>query len=127
MLSKITRRFGIWLLGFLIFLSLAACSPSQLASLLATPTPSHTPTLTPTLTPTPAPTPRPVVRVQEGDHALFNGDWNQAIALYQTALDGQPDPAVAAAARFGLAASHMRAGNLDTAAGEFAFYLQAYP
>ncbi|MEK7277413.1 MAG: transglycosylase SLT domain-containing protein, partial [Chloroflexota bacterium] len=55
------------------------------------------------------------------------GDWNQAIALYRTALNGQPDPAVAAAARFGLAASHLRAGNLDTAAGEFTFYLQAYP
>src|SRR3989304_1041787 len=100
MLSKITRRFGVWFsrafrglcLGFWIFLSLSACSPSQLASLFATSTPFHTPTLpythtpSPTLTPTPSPTPHPIVRVQEGDHALFNGDWNQAMALYQTAL-----------------------------------------
>ncbi|HLF00360.1 MAG TPA: tetratricopeptide repeat protein, partial [Anaerolineales bacterium] len=119
----------------LLILALAACSalPPQISNLLASPTPlaSHTPTLTPTPTPTdtptPTPTPQPIVRVQEADHELFNGNWDGAITLYTTALDQQPDPAVAAAARFGLGTAHLRAGDLSGAAGDFTVYLQAYP
>ncbi len=121
--------------GLLTLFSLAACTalPAPVANLFASPipqstaTPTVTVTPTPTLTPTPTPTPPPVVRVQEADHELFNGDWNQAIALYNTALNQQPDPAVAAAARFGLGAARLRAGDLANAAGDFTLYLQAYP
>lgn len=111
----------------------SACDSVEIQSLLASATPSLTHTSTPTLTPTPTqtptptPTPQPIVRVQEADHELFNGDWNQAIALYGAALDQQPDAAVAAAARFGLGVARLRAGDLNGAAGEFTVYLQAYP
>ncbi|MBI4770959.1 MAG: transglycosylase SLT domain-containing protein, partial [Chloroflexi bacterium] len=105
----------------------ATALPSPTASPTATLTPSPTATVSPT--PTPSPTPLPVVRVQEADHALFNGDWNQAIALYQTALDQQAGFAndIAAAARFGLATAHLRAGNLDASAEQFKLFVQAYP
>ena len=121
---------GLIVLAALI---LSACDSAEIQSLLATPTPTvtytPTPTLTPTptQTPTPTPTPQPIVRVQEADHELFNGDWDKAIALYSAALDQQPDTAVAAAARFGLGAARLRAGDLNGAAGDFTLYLQAYP
>ena len=133
-----TRRATLLLVG-LLGLVVAACSPRALTSLFATappsPTASPTATLTPSPTataspsPTPSPTPLPAVRVQEADHALFNGDWNQAIALYQTALDQQAGFAndIAAAARYGLATTHLRAGNLDASAAQFKLFAQAYP
>jgi soluble lytic murein transglycosylase len=117
--------------------ALAACSGAPISRLLATATPTPTATFTATATPTPTntppptstptPTPPPVVRVQEGDHQLFNGDWDAAIALYQTALDQQPGTDIAASARFGIATTELRAGNLDRAAAEFTTFLQAFP
>ncbi|MBM4421866.1 MAG: tetratricopeptide repeat protein [Chloroflexi bacterium] len=110
---------------------LSACDSVEIQTLLATSTPTltHTPTQTqtPTQTPTPSPTPQPIARVQEADHQLFNGDWEKAAILYSAALDQQPDPAIAAAARFGLGLARLRAGDLDGAAGGFTLYLQAYP
>ncbi len=111
----------------------AACAalPTQIANLLAsptfTPTQTSTPTPTPTNTPTPTPTPEPIVRVQEADHELFNGNWDKAISLYSAALDQQPDPAVAAAARYGVATARLESGDAAGAAGDFTLYLQAYP
>ncbi len=69
--------------------------------------PTATPTLVPsptaTLTPTPAPTPVPLVRVANGDQALFDGDVDAAAADYRTALSESNDPQVKAAALWGLA------------------------
>jgi len=119
--------------GLTAGLILAACSmlPPQITNLVTsptfTPTDTATPTATPTNTPTPTPTPEPVVRVQEGDHELFNGNWDKAISLYSTALDQQPNPEVAAAARFGLGMARLRGGDPTSAAGDFTQYLQAYP
>jgi soluble lytic murein transglycosylase len=131
--SKNYSRNSLILLS--LFFALAACTalPTQIAALFDTATPSVTPTLTPTLTPTPTntptptPTPQPIVRVQEADHELFNGNWDKAITLYNAALDQQPDPKVAAAARFGLGTARLKAGDPATAAGDFTQYLQAYP
>lgn len=99
----------------------ASATPTATATLTETATPTDTPT------PTPSPTPQPIVRVQEGDHQLFNGNWDSAITLYQAALDQQPGTDIAAAARFGIATAHLQAGNLEAAAGDFTLFLQAYP
>ena len=104
---------------------IASATPTATATLTETATPTATATSTPT--PTPSPTPQPIVRVQEGDHQLFNGNWDSAITLYQAALDQQPGTDIAAAARFGIATAHLQAGNLAAAAGDFTLFLQAYP
>ncbi|HNO83642.1 MAG TPA: hypothetical protein PKM54_03350, partial [Anaerolineales bacterium] len=64
-------------------------------------TPSTTPTPEATSTPTITPTPLPIARVDKGDHALFNGDYESAMLHYQTALSDSPDPLVQAAAKWG--------------------------
>lgn len=125
----------LYVLSFALCLgiALAACSGLPISGLFATATPTPTATFTPTATPrptttpAPSPTPQPVARVQEGDHQLFNGDWEAAIRLYQTALDQQPGTDIAAAARFGIATAQLRSGNLDAAADEFTTFLQAFP
>lgn len=135
MITLLTKFVKFILLALFACLGLAACTalPTQIVGLFNTATPSATPTLPPTLTPTPTntptptPTPQPSVRVQEADHELFNGNWDKAISLYNAALDQQPDPQVAAAARFGLGTARLRASDPETAAGDFTLYLQAYP
>ena len=128
-----SQRFCLALLFILAVAALAACSGSPISGLFATATPTPTATFTATATPTntptptPTPTPQPIVRVQEGDHQLFNGDWEAAIMLYQTALNQRPGTDIAAAARFGIATAHLRAGALDAAADEFTTFLQAFP
>ncbi len=69
----------------------------------ATATPTLIPSPTATLTPTPAPTPVPLVRVTNGDQALFNGDIDTAAADYRSAFSDATDPQVKAAALWGLA------------------------
>jgi soluble lytic murein transglycosylase len=90
---------GLWLVA-----AIAACSmPSGLPAL--SPTETATPSLTPTITPSPiptlTPTPAPVIRVASGDRSLFNGDYDLAMGLYQTAYQDSSDPAVRAAAKWG--------------------------
>jgi soluble lytic murein transglycosylase len=66
-------------------------------------------TVTPSLSPTPAaspipsatPTPVPVVRIANGDHALFSGDFDDALAHFQSAFQDSSDPELQAAAKWG--------------------------
>ncbi len=91
-----------------------ACTFSAPAALWATatpsptftPSPSPTPTITPT--PTPTPTPQPSGWLEEGRHALFNGDWDAAQAAFQKAARSS-DPAVQAAAQLGLGRTALNA------------------
>jgi soluble lytic murein transglycosylase len=92
-----------------LVLAVLACD-QPLFQPAATPTPSITPsptlppptaTYTPTPLPTPTPTPIPAQRVQSGDHALFNGDWDAALAAYQDALIASSDAEIKAAALLG--------------------------
>src|SRR5512147_92665 len=53
-----------------------------------------TPTPLPTSTPIPTPTPVPAARVDAGERALFNGDWDKALTEFQTALENSTDPEV---------------------------------
>jgi soluble lytic murein transglycosylase len=104
----------------LVSLSLA-CSAVNHLPFRQTPTPTvtATPTLTPTPTstptPTPTPTPLPAARVSQGDHALFNGDWDNALEEYRTALGDNPDPEVQMAALIGIGRTYYLEGDYESA------------
>ncbi|HPH95920.1 MAG TPA: transglycosylase SLT domain-containing protein [Anaerolineaceae bacterium] len=78
---------------------------SPTPTLSSTPTPSLTPTQTPTptatFTATPAPTQPPSIQLNDADAALFDGDYEKALALYQGAFSGTNDPSIQASALFG--------------------------
>ncbi len=92
------------ILGLWLVLAITACS--ILPNLPTIPpgwtlTPSQTSTPAATLTPTITPTPLPVARVEVGDKALFNGDYENALIHYKIAFQDSPDPLVRAAAKWG--------------------------
>jgi soluble lytic murein transglycosylase len=98
-MKSIRHIFGFWLV-----VSLAACSilpnfPSIPPGWTVTPSISPTPQAT--FTPTVTPTPLPIARVSAGDRALFNGDYDNALVLYQTANQDSPDVLVQASAKWG--------------------------
>jgi soluble lytic murein transglycosylase len=88
-------------LGLWLAVAISACSALPTIPPGWTLTPSITSTPEPTFTPTVTPTPLPLARVGKGDHALFNGDYEGALGLYQTAFRDSPDPLVQAAAKWG--------------------------
>ncbi|MBI4732392.1 MAG: tetratricopeptide repeat protein [Chloroflexi bacterium] len=71
------------------------------------------PTTTPTLTPTPE------ARIENGDLALFNGDFALAQTEYQAAFASTNDPSLQAAALWGLGQADMQAGNSGGALDDF--------
>lgn len=75
----------------------------------ATSTPGITATWTASPIPSATPTPVPVVRVANGDRALFNGDVEAAMVQYRAAFGDSTDSNLKAAALWGLA----RAQQLD--------------
>ena len=92
------------LLGLWLVTAISACT--LLPGLPTLPpgwtvTPSLSPTATPSPIPSSTPTPEPVVRIGSGDHALFNGDYPLALALYQSAYKDAADPVIRAAAKWG--------------------------
>ncbi len=92
------------LFTLLIAIAIAACSLLPNLPVLApalTETPSASPTAAATLTPTITPTPLPIARIDKGDHALFNGEYETALSLYQSAFQDSPDPLTQAAAMWG--------------------------
>lgn len=97
---KFTRLF----LGLLLATAITACSafpnfPAIPPGWTLTPSLSPTPEASPT--PTITPTPLPVARVDVGDKAFFNGDYENALLHYQIAFQDSPDPLVRAAAKWG--------------------------
>jgi soluble lytic murein transglycosylase len=93
----------------------------------STPTPTATSTSTPTPIPTSTPTPAPDVRVASADRALFNGDYDSALAEYTAALTNSADPAVQAAAILGQGRSHYLSGVYPNALNEFRTVTERYP
>ena len=90
---------GLWLV-----LAILACSlPSGIPTLVpgTTETPSVSPTPEATFTPTITLTPLPVARVEVGDKAFFNGEYDAALLHYQTAFNDSPDPLIRASAKWG--------------------------
>ena len=102
--TMITKRLS---LGFCLVALLTGCvfGPTSLPT--GTPSPSLPPGVTPsdTLAPTftPSPTPTPEVRLETGDQAFFNGDYDRALYEYQAALESSSDPVLRADALWGLA------------------------
>ncbi len=93
-------------LGLVLWMGSCSLPYAYLREASPTPGPSPTPSLTstplPTPTPTVTPTPRPEVRLEEGQRALFNGDYDRAWSEYRSAYAEATDPEVRAAALFGL-------------------------
>ncbi len=115
---KFTRKLAC--LGFALLLAACQNIPTAVPTATATITPGG-PTLTPspTITPTPLPTLPPVVRIDSGDQALFYGDFDTARAQYQTAYNDSTDPALKAAALWGLGRTELADGNYQTALDYF--------
>ncbi len=121
----------------LLALALAATACNLNSSLpflgpTATPRPSATPTATPTplptATPTPTPTPIPAVRIQNGDMALFDGDWDTALQEYQTARQAAADDAnIQAAALLGIGRTQVAAARYQDAMGTLQELIKNYP
>jgi soluble lytic murein transglycosylase len=104
----------------LLSLLLAACSRQAGAPFVPpppadTPTPSSTPLPTATSTPTPIPTPVAGVRIESGDQALTDGDYDLALQEYQAALAQTDDPATQAAALLGIGRTRLSARNYPEA------------
>ncbi len=93
-----------------------------------TPIPSATPTLTPTstLVPTPTLTPVPTKRVENADYALLLGDYDQAMQLYQDALNASSDPEIQAAALYGIGRVQLLQGNASQALDTFKNLAEQY-
>lgn len=128
------RRLPV--LTLLFALLLAACSsppalpdvnPQPTATPLPPPTATATPTPTPSPTPTPTPTPLPEARVEIADLALEHANWALAEREYRLALGQSSNPALQAAAQFGLAVTAYERGDYQTALDEFNVYLVSYP
>ncbi|MEW5941365.1 MAG: tetratricopeptide repeat protein, partial [Chloroflexota bacterium] len=116
---------GLWLTASLVACSLSPSNPANPFGPTATATATFAPTAT--LTPTPSPTPIPLMRVESGDHALFNGDYDAARSEYQQAYDGATDPEVRAAALWGLARVEVEANNLEGARTRLDQLVAEYP
>ncbi|HEX9091817.1 MAG TPA: tetratricopeptide repeat protein, partial [Anaerolineales bacterium] len=125
------------LAALVLMFALQACTLPALApakstitptpSLTFTITPSPTVTITPTAIPSPTPTPPPEMRVAEGDHALFNGDYEAAQDAYSTALSNSSDPAIFSAALLGLGRYYYLTGVYSNALTEFRQIIDEYP
>ncbi len=98
---KTTTRL---ILKLWLALSIAGCSVLPYIPTIPpgwTLTPSVSPTPEATFTPTITPTPPITARVSVGDKALFNGDYESALADYQIVLQDSPDPLLRASAKWG--------------------------
>ena len=118
------------LLGLWLVIAITGCSifpnfPAIPAGW--TVTPSITSTSTATSTPTVTPTPLPIARVDAGDHALFNGDYENALLHYQTAFKDSPDILVQAAAKWGEARIYFTDESYEEALAALQTLITEYP
>lgn len=127
------KRPLAWMLILLILSALACTTATNLPIFGSTPTPTATftptPTATPTPTPTPPPTPTPIpaARIELGEKALFNGDWDLALKEFETARLASGEPELQAAALLGLGRAYYQAANYDQAANSLNTLIQQYP
>jgi soluble lytic murein transglycosylase len=101
------RNFAKFLTFWLALALLSSCTLP--AAIVAPPSPTPTPTSTippstPTSVPTNTPTPivTPAVQIDDGETALFDGDYDRARAAFQSALTHAENETVRAAALWGL-------------------------
>lgn len=106
---------------------LLGCNMPQRIGLSATSTPSQTPTPTLTPSPTPTPTPEPSARIEVGERALFNGEWERAQQAFQTALGQAVEPDDRAEAQLRIGAAWVEAGRFEQAEEALTIYIDNYP
>lgn len=111
-MNTLKRSILLW-----IVLMMSACQafPLPIPTPVFTVTPGPSPTPTATVTPTPLPTPEPVVRIEAGDKALFQGDYELAREQYLAAFNDASDSALQAAALWGLGRTELADGNYQLA------------
>ncbi len=82
------------------------CVPASVSTPAITPGSTIPPAITPNDTSlptfTPSPTPTPEARIDTGEAAIFNGDYDTALVEYQAAFDNSVSPEIRAAALWGL-------------------------
>jgi soluble lytic murein transglycosylase len=112
---KVTMIIKRLLLGLCLVTLLPGCVLEPIPAPTGTPSPILPPGVTPSDTPlptfTPSPTPTPEVRIETGEQALFDGDYDQALYQFQAAYDTSTDPDLRAAALWGLGRSQYTVKN----------------
>jgi len=119
------------MLGIVLVIFLAGCTVGSTPAPEESPSPTLLPGITPTdtLLPsvTPSPTPTPEVRISTGDQAFFNGNFDRALIEYQSAFDTSTDPAIKAAALWGLGQANYAVKNNAKALEVFWQLTSLYP
>ena len=82
---------------------------------------------TPITIPTATATPLPEARIEEGDEALFYGDYERALREYQFAFDNAPDDEQRAIALLGLGRTRFEEGNYSSALDHLRQLVDGYP
>jgi soluble lytic murein transglycosylase len=115
--------------SLLLLLSLAACDLGSLPTIPPgwTLTPEMSATPKPLPSPTITATPAPVIRVEDGEQALFNGDFPGALTHFQTAFQDSSDPLVQAAAKWGEARAYYGDERFDEARSALETITTEYP
>ena len=124
------KRKKLLFIGILFFSTLACNFERVLDPSLPTYTPEAPPATSTPLPPptfTPIPTPEPGARVESGDQAFFNGDWEKAINEYTLALESNTNPEIKAAALLGLGRAHHKSGSQTRALESLNTMIAAYP
>ncbi len=113
-MKKILRvALGLGLAAALLSCNIPLAGSPALPSVTSTPSLIPSPTIT--ITPSPSPTPTPIVRIENGDKSLFNGDTENASLEYRAAFKDSTDPEIQAAALWGLARAQAIEGrHVDT-------------
>jgi len=127
------KRHLALMLIMLLATTLACSSVSNLPLFGPTATPTATftptPTTTPTPTPTPLPTPTPVpaARIELGEKALFEGNWDLAFQEFETARLASGDPDLQAASLLGLGRTYYLSGKYEQAITVLTALTQEFP
>jgi len=123
---KSLRLFlGLWLAAAISGCSLFPGFPSAPSE--GTPIPGITSTSIAPSIPTDTPTPIPVVRIENGEHALFNGDYPTALLHFQTVYKDSSDPVLRAAAKWGEARVFHAQGRYSEAASSLQTLIAEFP
>ncbi len=101
------------ILIFLLLVILTACA-KPVSLVTTSPSTQSAETVLPldnTPTPTPEPTFTPVQLADSGDKAIFAGDYDAALEIFQSALSASDDPAVIARSNLGIGQAYYEKGN----------------
>jgi soluble lytic murein transglycosylase len=101
------------ILIFLLLVTLTACAQPTEQGTTPQPSPPEETILTTEITPTPTltPTSTPVQLVDAGDQAIFAGDYDSALEIFQSALSASSDPSVIARSNLGIGQAYFEQSN----------------